>query len=270
MRLHIVQMCSVNNKATNINNLLEHFARMQVEENDMIFLPENSLFMRASQTEKVSPFHLEAGELDALSDYCKKAKVFLHLGAIAIEHLGKVYNTSVYILPDGSIEDSYRKIHLFDVDVEGERLVRESDAFHAGESLSTFYFQNAHFGQTICYDLRFSNLFLAYADLGVDVILVPSSFFYITGKDHWEVLLRSRAIETQAFIIAAAQGGTHMGQQKTWGHSMVIDPWGHILGVIKEVNEKPQSLLVEIDLSKVAKVRRQIPLAVHRKPGFSS
>tara|TARA_B100001248_G_C27397744_1_gene466950 strand:+ start:1133 stop:1945 length:813 start_codon:yes stop_codon:yes gene_type:complete len=270
MRVHLVQMCSVNDKKKNLDDFLTHLEGVNAQAGDMFFLPENSLFMRGSQAEVVETFDLQGGELEPLQNYCRDKQVFMHLGAIGVRHLEKTYNASVKIFPDGSLEDSYRKIHLFDVEVDGEKLIRESDAFHAGESLNTFKFQGVEFGQTICYDLRFSKLFLAYADLGVDVILVPSSFFYVTGKDHWEVLNRARAIETQCFIIAAAQGGLHAGKQKTWGHSMIVDPWGHIVAEIPNSSDKPQSVLAELDLSLIAKARRQIPLAEHRLRGFSS
>lgn len=262
-------MCSVNNKAANIQALVQHLSQQDLSGVDMLCLPENSLFMRASQKDPVEAFDLTRDHgLEELVQIAKDTKTFLHLGAIPIFSEGKVFNSSVHIMPDGSIEESYRKIHLFDVELENQHIVRESDAYQHGSNLSMFEYQGINFGQTICYDLRFSNLFLAYASLHADVILAPASFFHVTGKDHWEVLLRARAIETQTFVIASAQGGVHCGKQKTWGHSMVIDPWGHILGEIKETSETPQSIRVDLDLDLIQQARKKIPLHQHRKEEF--
>lgn len=265
MDICVLQTCSVNHKKTNIQKILAHLKSISFKEKEMIFLPENSLFMRGSQAEKVDAFRLDDPELRELQEFCKEKKVFLHLGAIPVVEKEKIYNASVYIKPNGEMLCSYKKIHLFDVDVNEEKSIRESDAYTAGKDSSVFEYLGWSFGQSICYDLRFSNLYLIYAKQQVDAILVPSAFLYTTGKAHWETLLRARAIETQSYVIAAAQGGDHMGGQKTWGHSMVVSPWGEVLAEIKEVSEDVQSLRLSLDKTKIEEVRKQIPMYLHRK-----
>jgi predicted amidohydrolase len=266
MRVHVVQLCSTNDKSKNLKLLLEHLNSLSLQPNDLICLPENSLFMRATREDPVDFFKIDDPEIFALSNWCKQKNVSLHLGAIPLQTNTKVYNSSLRILADGSIVNDYQKIHLFDVDVTGQKSIRESDTFTAGVKASIFTHNDWKVGQTICYDLRFSALYMKYAEAHVDAILVPSSFLYVTGKAHWEILLRARAIETQAYIIAPAQGGVHMGLHRTWGRSMVVDPWGEIVAEITTESQVPQSILVEIDKGKILSTRSQIPLHNHRKP----
>lgn len=266
MRVHVVQLCTTNDKTKNLKLLLEHLNSLDLRPQDLICLPENSLFMRATREDPVESFKLTDKEILQLSEWCTQKNVCLHLGAIPLEINGKIYNSSLRITSDGSVINDYQKIHLFDVDVAGQKSIRESDTFTAGVKASIFTHADWKIGQTICYDLRFPALYLKYAIENVDAILVPSSFLYVTGKAHWEILLRARAIETQAYIIAPAQGGVHMGLHRTWGRSMVVDPWGEIVAEITTESDLPQSVLVELDKGKIQSIRQQIPLHNHRKP----
>jgi len=161
----------------------------------------------------------------------------------------------------------YRKIHLFDVDVVGQKPVRESDVFARGTETSVFEIKGWKFGSSICYDVRFPELYLRYAREEVDAILVPAAFLTTTGRAHWEILLRARAIESQAYVLAAAQGGTHQGikggTRETHGHSMIVDPWGLIVEEIQDSSEV-RVARATLKVDRIEAVRRQIPMKNHR------
>ncbi|MBX2801741.1 MAG: carbon-nitrogen hydrolase family protein [Myxococcales bacterium] len=176
----------------------------------------------------------------------------------------RCYNTSVLFGPDGRQLATYRKIHLFDVDVSPQLRFLESDTALAGDTPVTAQTPLAHFGLSICYDLRFGELYRTYRDRGANVLLVPSAFTLSTGKDHWEPLLRTRAIETQSYVIAPGQHGTHDdgGLRQSWGHSMIIDPWGHVVGM---ASDGPGLALAEVQLDRVDRARTSMPISSHRR-----
>jgi predicted amidohydrolase len=173
-------------------------------------------------------------------------------------------NTSVLFAPDGQRLATYRKIHLFDVDVPGGVTFRESETIVPGTEVVVAKTPLATLGLTICYDLRFGELFRALVARGADLVAVPSAFTAATGKAHWEVLLRARAIETQCFVLAPAQWGKHDdgGLRESHGQAMIVDPWGQICA---QVPDGTGFALAEIDLARVARARRAIPVAAHRK-----
>jgi predicted amidohydrolase len=213
----------------------------------------------------------EAKELasggDELAELAKSKKIWLHLGSLPLREQGELSNASVLISPTGEVKCSYQKIHLFDISLPDQVPVRESDVFKPGSQPQILEINGWHIGQTICYDLRFSELFNWYAQHSVELILVPSAFLVPTGKVHWEILLRARAIESQAYVVASAQAGHHIGKaggsRDTFGNSLVVDPWGQIIAQGKP--EGPQTLLVMLDMDKVQSVRRQIPMKNHRR-----
>ncbi len=173
-------------------------------------------------------------------------------------------NTSVLFGPDGAILASYRKIHLFDVDVPNGVTFAESATCTPGGKVVVAPTSFGMLGLSICYDLRFPELYRALADRGAEVLLVPAAFTLATGKDHWEPLLRARAIETQSYLLAPAQVGKHDdgGLKESWGHAMIIDPWGQ---VIASVSDGPGFAVAEIDLERVRRIRRAIPVRDHRR-----
>jgi len=175
---------------------------------------------------------------------------------------GRSFNTCVYIDADGNIRTSYRKIHLFDVALNDGTVLKESDRTLAGEHPVTTETPFGTLGLTICYDLRFPYLFQRLVDLGAIAISVPSAFTASTGAAHWHTLLRARAIETQCYVLAPAQHGQHNAKRRSYGHSLVVDPWGE---VIAELADGDGVLLADIDPSRVASVRRQLPSLEHRK-----
>lgn len=173
-------------------------------------------------------------------------------------------NTSVLFGPDGSVLATYRKVHLFDVDVPGGVTFMESATVVPGDAPVMVETPLAKLGLSICYDVRFPELYRRLVDLGAEVLTVPAAFTLATGKDHWEPLLRARAIENQCYVLAPAQHGKHDdgGLRESWGHAMIVDPWGHVVAM---ASDGPGIALAEIDLARVARVRRAIPVSRHRR-----
>lgn len=209
---------------------------VECHENEALFLPENSLFQKVGRgvLGADTAFSIDSPAIKTLQELCCRRKVTLHLGAIPWREDNKIVSKSVIIGADGHINSQYSKVHLFDLDL-GSLRIRESDSFSPGRKLSTFQLAGWKCATTICYDLRFPELFVHYVENeGVEVFIVPAAFTVPTGEAHWQTLVRARAIETQCYIIAPAQVGVHRSQQdptlrKTWGESLVVDPWGKIL-----------------------------------------
>lgn len=171
---------------------------------------------------------------------------------------GRFLNRAVLIDPRGGVVAEYDKIHLFDVALEGRTPIGESKRFDAGTTGVIVRTPLAVLGMSICYDLRFPALYRDYALAGAEVMLIPSAFTVPTGRAHWEVLLRARAIETGSFVVAAAQAGRHADGRETWGHSMVVGPWGEVM-LDMGGGAGPGLAIVELDLAEVARARAQIP-----------
>jgi len=172
------------------------------------------------------------------------------------------FNTSVAIAPSGKVVATYRKIHLFDVDVGDGHAYRESASTSSGESAVTVDLAGVRVGLSVCYDLRFGELYRRLADQGAEVLTVPAAFTLLTGKDHWHVLLRARAIECQSYVLAAAQGGSHPRGRKTFGKSCVVDPWGD---VIAQASEGPGVAVARIEKERVKRIRASLPSLAHRR-----
>jgi len=173
-----------------------------------------------------------------------------------------IRNTSVLLRADGTVAATYRKIHLFDVDVPGGKRFRESETIEAGDAPVVVETPWATLGLSICYDLRFPELYRALVARGARLLAVPSAFTLETGKDHWRVLLRARAIENQAYVFAPAQFGHHGGNRRSWGHAMVVDPWG---AVIAECGDHAGFALATVDFEYQDRVRASLPSLAHRK-----
>ncbi|MBX3512725.1 MAG: carbon-nitrogen hydrolase family protein [Xanthobacteraceae bacterium] len=199
--------------------------------------------------------------LAAFRQLARDLKVHLHLGSLAIKASeDKAVNRSFLIGPDGEVVVRYDKIHLFDVQLPGGESYRESNTYRPGEIAVTADLPWGRLGLTICYDLRFPALYRALASAGAHFLAVPAAFTKQTGEAHWHVLQRARAIETGSFVLAAAQGGHHENGRDTFGHSLIIDPWGKVLA---EGGTDPQVVIAEIDAEEVAKVRARIPSLEH-------
>ena len=183
--------------------------------------------------------------------------IHLHIGSMAVRLPGEgVANRSFLIGPDGRIITTYDKIHMFDVDLAGGESYRESRLYRPGSAAVVADLPDVRLGLSICYDMRFPHLYRALAEAGASLIAVPAAFTQTTGEAHWHVLLRARAIETGAFVIAAAQGGHHEDGRDTYGHSLIVDPWGKILA---EAGTEPGIVFAEIDPAESAAVRQRLP-----------
>jgi predicted amidohydrolase len=202
--------------------------------------------------------------LAAVRDAAARAGIWVHLGSLAVKASGdKLANRGFVIDAGGEIRARYDKIHLFDVDLASGERWRESAMYEAGEQAVVVRGTPVGtLGLTICYDLRFGGLFQRLSEAGADVIAVPAAFTVPTGQAHWSVLLRARAIEAEAFVIAAAQAGRHEDGRSTYGHSLVVDPWGEVL---TEMGGEPGLAFVELDLARIAEVRARIPVLAHRR-----
>lgn len=234
---------------------------------DLVCLPENCLYMRVSEGASVPHIDLGSSSIQRLVEVAVKHSCVLHLGSLPLKKGESLFNSSLFITPSGEIASVYDKIHLFDVDVKGIKPIRESDVFTHGDHGAMVVLKGWKLGVSICYDLRFSELYSSYCSLGADVLLVPSAFTVPTGKAHWEVLLKARAIESQAFVVAAAQAGQHHGKngalRETYGHSLVVDPWGALL--LEAQESGPVTKVVKLKSERIKVVRQQIPMSLHRR-----
>jgi deaminated glutathione amidase len=198
------------------------------------------------------------GPLARVAQIAREHRVTLHLGSLAVALPdGRFANRSVLFEADGSVAATYDKIHLFDATLPGVAAYRESATYRGGEAAVVAEAQGMRLGLSICYDVRFPALYRALAEGGAEVIAVPAAFTAPTGRAHWEILLRARAIETGCYVIAAAQGGLHQNGRSTWGHSMIVDPWGEIVAQLP--HDEPGVLIADIDLGKVAEARAKVP-----------
>ncbi len=222
-----------------------------------IFEPDRERLKAVVMTEA------EDSSVHGFVELAAKLKIWLHLGSLALKgEDGKLVNRTLLLNPKGEIVARYDKIHLFDVDLPNGDKYRESDTYTAGVQAVKVDLPFCSLGLSICYDVRQPALYHALAKAGANVFVVPAAFTVPTGKAHWHVLLRARAIETGSYVIAAAQGGTHDSGRETWGHSKVVDPWGK---VIAEAGVDPEYLLFEIDPAESAAARARIPALVHAR-----
>ncbi|TIN69604.1 MAG: carbon-nitrogen hydrolase family protein, partial [Mesorhizobium sp.] len=188
----------------------------------------------------------------------KELGVFLHIGSTAILRAdGKLANRALLFGPDGAALATYDKIHMFDVDLDNGESWRESAAYEPGTEAVVTEIEGAKLGFAVCYDLRFPQLFRAEALAGADLLSVPAAFTRQTGEAHWHVLLRARAIENGAYVIAAAQGGLHEDGRETYGHSLIVDPWGRIIA--EAAHDEPDVIVAEIDPAQSLAARKKIP-----------
>jgi len=194
--------------------------------------------------------------LDSLRAIAREAKLHLHVGSMAVRSGAKAANRAYVLGPDGDILAQYDKIHLFDVDLAGGESWRESNAYVGGDKAVVVDLPFARVGLGICYDVRFPQLYRAYGDAGVEVVTAPACFTRQTGEAHWHVLQRARAIENGAYMISAAQAGQHEDGRETYGHSLIVDPWGKVLA---DAGTNLGLIFAEIDIHAVAATRGKIP-----------
>ncbi|MCJ8144897.1 carbon-nitrogen hydrolase family protein [Ancylobacter sp. A5.8] len=258
-RAALVQMRTAKSVSTNIEAASALIRQAVAEGASYVQTPEMTGTMEENREALFKVLHEEETD-PALAHFrllAKELGIHLHIGSLAVkasEH--RAANRAFLIGPDGNIRARYDKIHMFDVDLPNGDVYRESAAYRPGERAVLADLPEIRLGFSICYDLRFPALFRALAEAGAGMIAVPAAFTQSTGEAHWHILLRARAIETGCYVLAAAQGGTHENGRKTFGHSLIIDPWGT---VIAEAGTEPCVIHAEIDPAKVAAVRARIP-----------
>jgi deaminated glutathione amidase len=234
---------------------------------EMLFTPEMSGLLDRDSNRAAGELRSEEGDevLAGCREAAKRNGIWLHIGSLAVlAENGKIANRGFVIDPEGRIRARYDKLHLFDVDLPSGESWRESNVYSAGEGVVLVNGTPVgKLGLTICYDLRFPGLFARLAEADADLIAVPAAFTVPTGRAHWHVLLRARAIEAGLFVVAAAQVGRHEDGRQTFGHSLVVDPWGEVL---LDMGEKPGLGFVDIDLKRISDVRSRIPALNHRRP----
>jgi len=247
--------------------LVEAIERAAGEGADMLFTPEMSAVLDCDRSRAAGTILIEDQDvaLAAVREAAAKHGLWVHLGSLAVRSEvedGRYANRSFVIDDQGKIRARYDKMHLFDVDLPDGQSLRESAAYVPGSEAVAVDTPWGRIGLSVCYDLRFPDLFRALSDAGSVMLAIPAAFTVPTGQAHWHVLVRARAIEASAFVIAAAQTGTHADGRSTYGHSLVVNPWGDIL---LDMGEQVGVALVEIDLAEVDAARARIPVLRHRR-----
>jgi predicted amidohydrolase len=269
MKLGLVQMNVGNDKAANLRKAEKLVSALIAKEKpDWVALPEMFDFAGNNAEKRVNAETLGEGEAYRLAQaLARKHAVYLHAGSFHEwrPDVERISNTSVAFNPSGEQVALYRKLHLFDITTPSGVSYKESAQVAAGDEIVTYEAAGLTFGCAVCYDLRFPELFQALRFKGADVIALPSAFTRETGRAHWETLLRARAIETQCFIAAPAQTGSFMqdgSERHTFGHSMLVDPWGNIAA---KLAEGEGYLAAEVDANLLKRVRESMPVMKHRK-----
>ena len=259
----MIQMRSGLKPAANLDAALALIGEAKSAGADYVQTPEMTNLMEVKRDRLFAA--IDDDDADAsLAEFRKTARklgIFVHVGSLAIKlSAEKAANRGFLISPKGDIVARYDKIHMFDVDLaDGERY-RESRSYRPGEQAVISDLPWGRLGLTVCYDLRFPALYRALAEAGASILAIPSAFTKQTGEAHWHVLVRARAIENGSFVFAAAQGGKHENGRETYGHSLIVDPWGRILA---EGGTEPGVVMAEIDMAEVSKARARIPSLQH-------
>ena len=267
MRAAIFQMTSGIDPAANAAAIGDMAARAKGEGADMLFTPEMAGYVDRDRQRAAATLRSEVDDpvLAAVREAAAKQGLWVHLGSLPLKDErtdGRWANRSFMIDDSGEIRARYDKIHLFDVDLATGESWRESSVYGPGEQVVAVDTPWARMGLSVCYDMRFPDLYRALTNAGATVLLTPAAFTVPTGKAHWHVLLRARAIEAGCFVIAAAQTGHHADGRDTYGHSLIADPWGDI---VLDMGEQAGLALAEIDLSRIEDVRGRVPALANRR-----
>lgn len=265
-RAALVQMCAGPDVAKNVADASVLIREAAKGGAHYVQTPENTTYMDHGREKLFAVTQPEAGNaaLEAFRALARELNIWLHIGSMAVRvSSDKIANRSYVLAPDGTIAARYDKIHLFDVDLAGGESYRESASYEGGRQGVIVDLPWGGLGLTICYDLRFPQLHRALAQAGATFLAVPAAFTKVTGEAHWHTLLRARAIEAQCYVFAAAQGGRHEHGRETFGHSLIISPWGDILA---EGGVHPAVIFADIDGQNVEEVRQRIPSLRHDRP----
>ncbi len=259
----MIQMRSGLKPGANIDAAVRMIGEAKSAGADYVLTPEMTNILAAKREQLFAAVVEEEADasLATLRELARKLGIYIHIGSLAIKiSPDRAANRSFLIDPKGDIAARYDKIHMFDVDLAGGESYRESRNYRPGELAVLADLPWGRLGLTVCYDLRFPALYRALAEAGATMLAIPSAFTKQTGEAHWHVLIRTRAIENGCFVFAAAQGGKHENGRETFGHSLIVDPWGRI---IAEGGTEPGVVMAEIDPAEVANARARIPSLQH-------
>ena len=267
MRAAILQMTSGIDPAANAAVIVDAVKQAAEQGADMLFTPEMAGYLDRNRARAAETLRSEADDpvLAAVREAAVRHGLWVHLGSLPLKEEGgdgRWVNRSFVIDGKGEIRARYDKIHLFDVDLATGESWRESAVYRPGEKVAAVETPWGRMGLSVCYDLRFPDLYRALTNAGATMLLVPAAFTVPTGEAHWHVLLRARAIEAGCFVIAPAQTGRNEDGRETYGHSLVVDPWGEVL---LDMGEQAGLALADIDLSRVEDVRGRVPAIANRR-----
>ncbi|EYU24426.1 hypothetical protein ABFS82_04G161900 [Erythranthe guttata] len=269
VRVAAAQMTSINDLSFNFTTCSRLVKEAAAAGAKLLCFPENFSYVGAKSGDSLSIAEpLDGPIMTKYRSLAKESNIWLSLGGF--QETGSddshLRNTHVLIDDSGDIRSTYRKMHLFDVDVPGGAVYKESSFTEAGAEIAAVETPFGVVGLTVCYDLRFPELYQRLRfDGGAQVLLVPAAFTTVTGEAHWEILLRARAIETQCYVIAAAQGGKHSEKRESYGDSLIIDPWGKVVGRLSD-RISTGIAVADIDFELIDSVRSKMPISQHRKP----
>lgn len=285
LNVAVVQITSVNCREMNEATVRQALVKLAGKSIELVVFPENVWFLRLVDGELLPDFSQAEAFHQEIQNWVEKEKCAVVFGAVPVTGRAemspaesttlanvKPFSATAVFEPGRAWHVPYTKVHLFDVDVAGHKPVRESDHLKPGAGARVWDYRGWKFGCAICYDVRFAELFSRYAAKAVDALFLPSAFLVPTGRQHWEILLRARAIESQAYMLAPAQSGDHVDQtgrttavRKTYGRSMIVDPWGRVLAAAQAERSGTEILTAELSRDEIAKVRVQIPMKDHRR-----
>lgn len=262
-----VQMNSQDDKEKNLQTAERLIDAASEKGAKLVVLPEMFNFLGPAERKPEEAEEIPGPTTERMQNKALQHRIYIVAGSVLEKspRPDKVYNTSVLIDPQGRIVARYRKIHLFDVVVEGQPPYQESATVLAGSEVVVADAESGRIGMSICYDLRFPELYRSLSERGARIITIPAAFTLRTGMAHWEVLVRARAIENQCYVIAAAQVGSHPVNRECYGNSMIVDPWGVVLA---RAPDEETVILAELDMARLEKIRTNLPALAHKRQGI--
>ena len=265
LRIGLVQLNSQHDRAANLATIDRLVGEAAGRGARFVMLPEHAPYLGPQAGYQEGAEAIPGPTSERYAALARQHSIYLHAGSMveATDIPGKYANTTLVFDPNGAIIARYRKIHLYDVEIPGRVSSRESDSVAPGDEIVTVEIEGVTFGLAICYDLRFPELFRLLALKGAEVLVNPAAFTLYTGRDHWDILLRARAIENQAWMLAAAQWGKHEPHGVCYGRSLIADPWGT---VIAQANDGVGIIVADVDTALVQQQRTELPSLANRQP----
>ncbi len=266
MRVAVIQMNSRENRQHNVQHAMELVDRAAEQGAEFVLLPEYMTFLGPYEKYKEAAETIPGETSQTLAEKARQHKIFLHGGSLIekSEDPDRFYNTSLVFDPSGNLIGKYRKIHLFDIDVPDQVTEKESQIILPGDRLVLVKLPECILGMSICFDVRFPEMYRQLAAAGAEMLVVPAAFAKATGRVHWEILIRARAIENHAFVLAAGQHSQDDQGNEYFGHSMIVGPWGEVLAKAEE--DEDRILMADLDFEQVRTRRKQLAVLEFRRP----